>query len=76
MCLAVAARACDMGFARFWRLAHPRHSELKSLIDSGKVKATLPSALDSEHQKMLDDFKAKSGKDFDQSYDQMQVKAH
>jgi putative membrane protein len=51
-------------------------SELKSLIDSGKVKTTLPSALDSEHQKMLDDFKAKSGKDFDQSYDQMQVKAH
>jgi putative membrane protein len=51
-------------------------SELKSLIDSGKVKATLPSALDSDHQKMLDDFKAKSGKDFDQSYDQMQVKAH
>ena len=34
-------------------------SELKSLIDSGKVKATLPSAVDSEHQKMLDDFKGK-----------------
>jgi predicted outer membrane protein len=25
---------------------------------------------------MLDDLKAKSGKDFDQSYDQIQVKAH
>jgi putative membrane protein len=50
--------------------------ELKSLVDGGKVKATLPSALDSEHQKMLDDLKAKSGKDFDQSYDQIQVKAH
>jgi putative membrane protein len=50
--------------------------ELKSLIDGGKVKATLPSALDAEHQKMLDDLKAKSGKDFDQSYDQIQVKAH
>jgi putative membrane protein len=51
-------------------------SELKSLIDSGKVKATLPTALDAQHQKMLDDLKAKSGKDFDQSYDQTQVKAH
>jgi putative membrane protein len=50
--------------------------ELKSLVDGGKVKATLPSALDAEHQKMLDDLKAKSGKDFDQSYDQIQVKAH
>ena len=50
--------------------------ELKSLVDGGKVKAALPSALDAEHQKMLDDLKAKSGKDFDQSYDQIQVKAH
>jgi putative membrane protein len=50
--------------------------ELKSLVDGGKVKATLPSALDAEHQKMLDDLKTKNGKDFDQSYDQIQVKAH
>src|SRR5438309_1851615 len=45
--------------------------ELKSLVDGGKVKATLPSALDAEHQKMLDDLKTKNGKDFDQSYDQI-----
>jgi putative membrane protein len=51
-------------------------SELKSLIDSGTVKATLPTALDAQHQKMLDELKVKSGKDFDQSYDQIQVKAH
>jgi hypothetical protein len=38
------------------------------------VKATLPTALDAEHQKMLDELTAKSGKDFDQSYDQIQVK--
>jgi putative membrane protein len=50
--------------------------ELKALVDGGKVKATLPTALDSDHQKMLDDLKAKNGKDFDQSYDQIQVKAH
>ena len=51
-------------------------SELKALVDSGKVKAKLPAALDSQHQKMLDDLKAKNGKDFDQGYDQIQVKAH
>ena len=51
-------------------------SELKALVDGGKVKAKLPTALDSEHQKLLDDLKAKSGKDFDQSYDQAQVKGH
>src|SRR3954447_12669372 len=51
-------------------------TELKALVQGGKVKATLPSALDADHQKMLDDLKAKSGNDFDQSYDQIQLKAH
>ena len=51
-------------------------NELKALVDGGKVKAKLPTALDAEHQKMLDDLKAKNGKDFDQSYDQAQLKAH
>jgi len=45
-------------------------SELKALVDSGKVKTKLPTALDSEHQKMIDDL------DFDHGYDQIQVKAH
>ena len=39
-------------------------------------KARLPTALDSEHQKMRDDLKAKNGKYLDQGYDQIQVKAH
>jgi putative membrane protein len=51
-------------------------SELKALVDSGKVKATLPTSLDAEHQKMLDDLKAKNGNEFDRSYDQIQLKAH
>ena len=50
-------------------------SELKALVDGG-VKATLPTALDTQHQKMLDELKTKNGKDFDASYDQTQVKAH
>ncbi len=40
------------------------------------MKASLPSALDSEHQKKLEDLKAKSGKDFGRAYDQMQLQAH
>jgi putative membrane protein len=48
----------------------------EELVDSGKVQAKLPTALDSDHQKMLDELKAKTGKEFDQSYDQIQVKAH
>lgn len=50
--------------------------ELKALIDKGKVQATLPTSLDSEHQKMLSDLKAKDGRDFDVAYDQIQLKAH
>jgi putative membrane protein len=51
-------------------------NELKALVKGGKVKAELPTSLDSEHQKMLDELKAKSGKEFDSNYDQIQVKAH
>jgi putative membrane protein len=50
--------------------------ELKGLVSSGKVKVTLPTALDAEHQKKLDELKSKSGKEFDRAYDQMQLQAH
>jgi putative membrane protein len=51
-------------------------SELKSLVEGSIVKLTLPTSLDPEHQKLLNELNGKSGKDFDQSYDQIQVKAH
>jgi putative membrane protein len=51
-------------------------SELKGLVDSGKVKGKLPTALDSEHQTILDELKAKDGKEFDRQYDQIQLTAH
>jgi putative membrane protein len=51
-------------------------AELKGLVGDGKVKATLPTALDAAHQKKLDELKAKSGKDFDTAYDHMQMQAH
>ena len=50
-------------------------SELKALVGGGKVKAAADRA-QFRDQKLLDDLKAKNGKDFDRSYDQSQVKGH
>src|SRR5712671_2681649 len=58
---------------------HRPSADLKraeGLVEGGKVKAPLPTGLDAEHQKKLDELKAKSGKEFDRAYDQMQLQAH
>jgi putative membrane protein len=71
------ADADTQPFAQKMVTDHQKTSkELKALIDGGKVEATLPTALDAEHQKMLTDLKAKNGRDFDVAYDQIQQKAH
>jgi putative membrane protein len=51
-------------------------TELKDLVDSGKVKAALPAGLDPEHQKILDELRTKDGKEFDRRYDQIQLTTH
>jgi len=51
-------------------------NELKQLVQSGKVRAELPTALDAEHQKKLDDLKKLSGRELDRQYDRMQLQAH
>ena len=51
-------------------------TELKSLVSSGKVKATLPTAHDKSHQSKLDDMKKDSGADFAKAYKKSQVDAH
>jgi putative membrane protein len=51
-------------------------TELKALVSSGKVKAEVPSALDSAHQSKLDKLKGLSGSDFVSSYRTIQVDAH
>jgi putative membrane protein len=77
LALAKAPDADTKPFAEKMVTDHQKtSSELKSLIDGGKVKAKLPTALDSTHQKMLDDLKAKDGKAFDQAHDQSQLKGH
>jgi putative membrane protein len=51
-------------------------ADLKGLVSSGKVKADLPTALDSSHQSKLDKLKSESGKDFSSDFDSTQVSAH
>lgn len=51
-------------------------NELKSLVSSGKVKVTLPSQMDDEHTKKLQQLRSASGKDFDNTYRSQQVEAH
>jgi putative membrane protein len=50
--------------------------ELKDLVSSGKVKAELPTAIDSSHQKQLDKLNAANGNDFSSDFDADQVSAH
>jgi putative membrane protein len=51
-------------------------TELKSMVSGGKVKVTLPSAMDSSHQSKLDKLKGLSGADFDKQYVSDQQSAH
>jgi len=50
--------------------------ELKGLVNGGKVKAMLPTGMDSSHQSKLDKLKGLSGADFDKTFDDMQQSAH
>jgi len=51
-------------------------TELKGLVSGGKVKADLPTDLDSSHQSKLDKLKGEGGKDFSSDFDSDQVSAH
>jgi putative membrane protein len=51
-------------------------SDLKSLVDSGAVKADIPAALDSSSQKKLDKLRDTRRQAFASEYDPMQVSVH
>src|SRR3954451_5513823 len=69
--------AAEESFASQMVTDHTKTStELKGLVSSGKVKAELPSALDSSHQSKLDKLKGENNKDFSSDFDSMQVSAH
>jgi putative membrane protein len=69
--------AAEKSFASQMVTDHTKTStELKGLVSSDKVKAELPTALDSSHQSKLDKLKGADGKDFSSDFDSMQVSAH
>ena len=51
-------------------------AQLKEMVGSGKVKATLPTAVSSSQQSMLDKLKGKDGDDFNKQYKSDQVSGH
>ncbi|MFE1602687.1 DUF4142 domain-containing protein [Methylobacterium sp. ID0610] len=51
-------------------------TELKTMVQSGAVKAEIPTTLDSAHQSKLDTLKGLNGDAFTKQYRADQVKAH
>jgi putative membrane protein len=75
----VAAKgdARDKAFAEQMIKDHSATSaELKALVSSGKVPATLPAAMDKAHGAKLDELSGLSGADFAKAYEDMQLAAH
>ena len=50
--------------------------ELKELVQSGKVKEQLPTELDAEHKRKIDELGKLTGREFDMAYDRAQMEAH
>jgi putative membrane protein len=51
-------------------------TELKQLVEGGKVKAAIPTAMSSSQKGMLDKLKGLQGDDFTKQYNSDQVSAH
>ncbi len=51
-------------------------TEMKQMVDSGKVKATIPTAMSSAQKDMLDKLNGLQGADFTKQYHSDQVSAH
>jgi len=57
--------------------AHTKTSEeLKSIVQSEKLDATLPDKLDRKHRKFIDELNEAKPEDFDKTYLAQQVRAH
>ena len=57
--------------------AHTKTTEeLTGIVKSKNIKVDLPTALDSTHQKLIDDLNSASAQDFDKTYAKQQVDAH
>jgi putative membrane protein len=50
--------------------------DIKGMVNSGKVHASVPTGLDSEHQQNMDQLQKLSGKPFDEAYNRDEVQNH
>jgi len=67
----------DKTFAEHMIKDHTATSDkMKELVNSGKVKVNLPTALDSAHRVKLDKLRGLNGEAFRKLYEDMQVSAH
>ncbi|WP_430252264.1 DUF4142 domain-containing protein [Neorhizobium sp. DAR64860/K0K1] len=64
-------------FAQQMLIDHQKTSDdLKAMVTSGKVKATIPTAMSSAHQGMLDDLKKLQGEEFTKQFHSDQEDVH
>jgi len=69
--------AATKTFAQQMIADHTKTSEeLRALVSGGKVKATIPAAMSSAQQSMLEDLKKLNGDDFTKKYHSDQEDAH
>ncbi len=74
---AAKGAAKDKAFAGQMIKHHTATStELKDLVDRGKVQVKLPAAMDKAHATKLDKLNRLNGTDFSRAYEDMQVSAH
>jgi len=67
----------DGNFARLDVLDHTKVTDdLKMMVNTGKLNAKIPSALDSDHQAKLDELGNLWGKSFDDAYSRDQRESH
>jgi len=72
-----AGDSADKSFAQQMIVDHTKTTaELKAATASGKVNATLPSALSSAQQSMVDKLQSLHGNAFDEAYADDQIKVH
>jgi len=67
----------DKSFARREITDHTKLTDgLTAMVNSGKVHASIPTGLDSEHQQRLDQLGKLSGKQFDEAYNRDESQNH
>jgi putative membrane protein len=67
----------DRRFAKRMIHDHERASaQLKRIVRADHINAQVPTQLDDQHQKMLQQLRSESGQTFEKDYDKMQLQGH